>query len=124
MKKIVAFAAFFAATAAMGQPGFSQGLTGAPASPILIGNQAGASPGIIQPPQIPPEDVINPPQYNHEIHSAKLQTPTEQQILNAEKLAKSSSVWSDNRGIWRVEFPSGLPCMLNSSGKSGQENCF
>ena len=47
--------------------------------------------------------------------------PKEIQSFNA--FVKSISLWSDNRGTWRLEFPSGITCALSSSLNHSSDAC-
>jgi hypothetical protein len=53
--------------------------------------------------------------------SAPVLAPKEIQTFNPS--VKNISLWSDNRGSWRLEFPSGIACTLSSSLTHSSDAC-
>ena len=65
--------------------------------------------------------VLDPVPYYAIPVSAPVLAPKEIQSSNAS--VKNIFLWSDNRGSWRLEFPSGIACALSSSLNHSSDAC-
>jgi len=65
--------------------------------------------------------VLDPVPYYAIPASAPVLAPKDIQSFNPS--VKNISLWSDNRGSWRLEFPSGIACALSSSLNHSSDAC-